>query len=86
MGIIILILLVVNSFISIRLQSGMSDLMISQFVSNQKKALDTDSVRMKNSLVAGMTVNLEICASISSGYIYDRLCRIPDPACLRPGR
>lgn len=70
-GTIILILLIVNSVISIKLQSDMSNLIINRFVSNQKKALDADSVRMKNTLMSGMTVNLEICTSITSGYIYD---------------
>ena len=70
-GIIILILLAVSSFIGIRLQSGLSESMISQFVTTQKTALENESAQMKKSLVANMTVNLEICTSVTRSFLYN---------------
>ncbi len=70
-GIIILILLAISSFIGIRLQSGLAGSMIDQFITTQKTALEEESVQMKKSLVANMTVNLEICTSVTRSFLYN---------------
>ncbi|MEH0018197.1 MAG: methyl-accepting chemotaxis protein [Desulfobacter sp.] len=70
-GIIILLLLAISSIIGIRLQSGLSDSMIDQFVTTQKTTLQEESAQMKNSLVANMSVNLEICTSVTRSFLYN---------------
>ncbi|MCG8615579.1 MAG: methyl-accepting chemotaxis protein [Desulfobacterales bacterium] len=70
-GIIILILLAISSFIGIRLQSGLSDSMIDEFVTTQKTALEEESVQLKKSLIANMAVNLEICTSVTRSFLYN---------------
>ncbi len=64
-GIIIMLLLTVNSFVAIRLQTNLSNLMINQLVSNEKKSLEEETGKLKNSLVRNMSINLEICSSIT---------------------
>ena len=70
-GIIILLLLAVSSFIAIRLQSGLSESMIRQFVKTQKTVLEEESAGLKKSLVANMGVNLEICTSVTRSFLYN---------------
>ncbi len=70
-GIIILVLLAISSFIGIRLQSGLAESMIDQFVTTQKTALEEESLQMEKSLVANMKVNLEICTSVTRSFLYN---------------
>nr|WP_321401832.1 methyl-accepting chemotaxis protein [uncultured Desulfobacter sp.] len=70
-GIIILILLAFNSFLAIRLESSLTDNMIQVFSSNQKTALEKATGRMKKSLETDMKINLEICASVTQGFLYN---------------
>jgi len=70
-GIIILILLAISSFIAIQLSSGLADKMIDRFVGTQKMALEDESAKMKESLVANMKVNLEICTSVTRSFLYN---------------
>ncbi|MBU0970115.1 MAG: methyl-accepting chemotaxis protein [Proteobacteria bacterium] len=70
-GIIILVLLTISSFIGIRLQSGLAESMIEQFVTTQKTALEEESLHMEKSLVANMKVNLEICTSVTRSFLYN---------------
>lgn len=70
-GIIILILLAFNSYLAIQLESTLTDNMIQVFSSNQKTALEKATVRMKTSLETDMKVNLEICTSVTRGFLYN---------------
>nr|WP_319392252.1 methyl-accepting chemotaxis protein [uncultured Desulfobacter sp.] len=70
-GIIILILLAISSYIGIRLQSGLSNSMISQFTNIQKTALDEESAQMKKALISTAHINLDICADVTQGFLYN---------------
>jgi len=70
-GVIILVLLAVNSIISIRLQSGLSESMIKQFSITQKSALEENAKHLKKSLVADMSVNLGICTCMTRSFLYN---------------
>ena len=70
-GTIILLFLAASSFISINLQSSLADLMIDRFVKIQKTSLEQESVQLKASLVSNMTVNLELCASVTRSFLYN---------------
>nr|WP_320013683.1 methyl-accepting chemotaxis protein [uncultured Desulfobacter sp.] len=70
-GIIILILLAVNSYLAIQLELGLSGNMIQVFSANQKTALEKATVQMKKSLETDMKVNLEICTSVTQGFLYN---------------
>lgn len=69
-GLIILLLLTISSFVAIRLQKNLSDLMIQQLVSNEKRSLEEETGKLQDSLVRGMTVNLEICTGITGAFLY----------------
>ena len=45
--------------------------MIQVFSSNQKTALEKATGRMKKSLETDMKVNLEICTSVTRGFLYN---------------
>jgi methyl-accepting chemotaxis protein len=70
-GIIILILLAFNSYLAIQLESDLADNMIQVFSSNQKTAQEKAAVRMKKTLETDMKVNLEICTSVTRGFLYN---------------
>jgi len=70
-GIIILILLAFNSYLAIQLESDLADNMIQVFSSNQKTALEKARVQMKKTLETDMKVNLEICTSVTRGFLYN---------------
>lgn len=70
-GIIILILLTANSYLAIRLESGLADSMIKVFSANQKTTLTKDTARMKTALEADMKINLEICTSVTREFLYN---------------
>ncbi|MCP4719529.1 MAG: methyl-accepting chemotaxis protein [Desulfobacteraceae bacterium] len=70
-GIIILLLLTVSSFVAIKLQTNLSNLMINQLVTNEKKSLEEETGKLKNSLVRNMGINLEICSSITGSFLYN---------------
>lgn len=79
-GLIILLLLTISSVIGIQLQTNLSSLMINQFVTNEKKSLEDETDKLKESLVRGMKINLEICSSITKSFLYnfdqDRLSKL----------
>jgi len=70
-GAIILLFLAASSFISINLQSSLADLMIDRLVKIQKTSLEQESVQLKASLISNMTVNLELCTSVTSSFLYN---------------
>lgn len=70
-GVIILLLLTVSSSIGINLQSGLSELMITQFVSSEKTALEFETKRLKKALVRESDINLKICTRITRSFLYD---------------
>jgi methyl-accepting chemotaxis protein len=70
-GIIILILLAFNSYLAIQLESDLADNMIQVFSSNQKTAQEKAAVRIKKTLETDMKVNLEICTSVTRGFLYN---------------
>ncbi|MBU1344438.1 MAG: HAMP domain-containing protein [Proteobacteria bacterium] len=70
-GTIILLLFMASIFIAIQLQSNLSKLMIDQFIKTEKKSLEEESVDLKKNLINSMTVNLEICSSITKSFLYN---------------
>jgi len=68
-GVIILLLLMLNSFIGIKLQSGLSSTMINEFVRNETKLLDAESGQLKKSLADNMKINIEICTGITQSLL-----------------
>ncbi|WP_020587439.1 methyl-accepting chemotaxis protein [Desulfobacter curvatus] len=70
-GIIILIFLAFNSYFAIQLASNLAGNMIQVFSSKQKTALEKSRVRMKKALETDMKVNLEICTSVTRGFLYN---------------
>lgn len=69
--IIVLVLLTISSLISINLQLSMSKLIVSDFETSQKKALEADSVKADESLMNSIAINLEICKGVTENFIYN---------------
>ncbi len=70
-GIIVLILLTINSFIALKIQSGLAQKMITAFELNEKKSLDEQSKNMEKVLVANSKINLEICSGVAQSFLYN---------------
>ena len=70
-GIIVLILLTINSFIALKIQSGLSRKMITAFELNEKKSMDEQSKNMEMILVNNSKINLEICSGIAQSFLYN---------------
>ncbi len=70
-GIIILGLLSLSSYVSILLQSNLSNRMIDEFEETQKAILQEESIKLKGNLKKNMAINLEICSSVTGSYIFD---------------
>ena len=70
-GCIVLLLLVVGSMISIKLQSGFSNVMIDTYVQTQDTALKEFEEHQKASLEGMTNVITEITGSISAPFIYN---------------
>ncbi len=70
-GVIVLLLLAVSSFTSIRLQSGLSKNMITEFERIEKESLEEQSEKMAAALVATSKINLEICSGIAQEFLYN---------------
>lgn len=70
-GCIVLLLLVVGSMISIKFQSGFSNVMIDTYVQTQDTALKEFEKHQKTSLEGMTNVITEITGSISAPFIYN---------------
>ena len=70
-GIVVLSLLTISSFISVKLQSGLSRKMITAFEQNEKKSLEEESKKMEAALVANSKINLKICSGVAQSYLYN---------------
>ncbi len=78
-SIVVLIFLGVNSVVSIKLQSGLSESMIEKFTDTQSKELKEFSQIQNDQVRTNTQILLEICKNISNTFIYDF-----DPDSLRP--
>jgi len=70
-GIIVFILLGVNSLISIYLQSYLSQSMIGDYTQSQSQELKEFTETQNNLIRENVKINLEICSSIASSFIFN---------------
>ncbi len=70
-GIVVFILLVINTLVANRLQSGFSRGMIDEYERSQTEALNIQSVKLKKNLTSNILINLEIFNSIASTALYN---------------
>ncbi len=70
-GIIVFIMLVINTLVANRLQSEFSRGMIGEYENSQTEALKSQSVKLKKNLISNIRINLEIFNSIASAALYN---------------
>ncbi len=70
-GIIVLGLLIINAFISTKLQSNLSDTIISKYIQTEKHHLKEQAAKLENALHSNSKINLEICSNIASAALYN---------------
>jgi methyl-accepting chemotaxis protein len=70
-GIIVLLLLTISSFISVKLQSGLSRKMITAFEQTEKKSLDDEAEKLEAALVANSKINVNICSGVAQSFLYN---------------
>ncbi len=70
-GIVVFILLLINTFTSNQLQSGLSKAMIDEYETSQTELLKVQSKKLQKSLTSNIRINLEICNSIASAALYN---------------
>lgn len=68
-GIIIFLLLVLNNFIGIKLQSGLSSSMINEFIKIEENLLESESKKIIETLKSDIQINTEICTSITQSLL-----------------
>ena len=70
-AITVLLLLAASSFIAIQLQLSMSDSIVTNYETSQKKALEKKAVILEEVLVNNIKANLEICRSVTQNFLYN---------------
>ncbi len=70
-GVIVLILLCINSVLSINMQSNSSRLMIDDFTQFQSNDLEEYTTIQNQLIRENIKINLEICSNISESFIYN---------------
>lgn len=67
----VLLLLALSCFITIQLQFSMSDTIIENYETSQKKTLERKAIVLDEVLLNNIKANLEICRSVTQNFLYN---------------